>query len=287
MKKTAPDAYQLATKKLIKQTLVVLTIVLITGISLSGYAILKMRSNKNSALAQATATPQVLSETTPPFVATPFPTATPNSSSSASPSSTPSLSPSLTPSLSPSSTPSPTPQPSTDQLTLNPESVLEGYQSNNNTGDLGKELRIGRNSQAITRSFLSFNLQSLAPNKPVVNAMLRLFQVKTDGNPYTSGGELKIDHITYGDTLDNSDYAASSLVSSFATVSNNSDKTWKEVDVTNLVKNDLQNNRKHTQYRLHFSIENKEAGQSGTYTYFESSENTLNTNNKPQLVVKY
>jgi len=87
--------------------------------------------------------------------------------------------------------------------------------------------------------------------------------------------------------LDVKDYALAALSSSFATLSNSSQIGWKEVDVTEQVRDDFSNARSFSQFRLHFEKEVTGTNLDGDYVFFESSENTLETGNTPQLLVKY
>lgn len=227
-------------------------------------------------------TPSPLTSPTTSISPSTIPSSTPTTKPSASPS--PTLTPLQSPSLTPSATPVATPNTQQGQ-TLSGQASLDGYQSNNGTGNGGGEIKIGRNTTAVTRGFLSFDISSLK-GKTITSATLRLYQVSQTGTPYTTGGDLKIDHVAYGDTFDSADYSVSSLSSSFATLSNNTTKEWKEVSITEKVKDDLANNRSHTQYRLHLSTETMGGTPSGDYALFESTENTLKTGNTPQILIK-
>ena len=107
------------------------------------------------------------------------------------------------------------------------------------------------------------------------------------GDPYGVGARVMLDHIDYGITLENADYSASSISSSFARLSDNSTIEWKEVNVTDVVRNDLENNRERSQFRLHMAIENIGGTIAGDFIYFESANNSEGTGNTPKLVVEY
>ena len=129
------------------------------------------------------------------------------------------------------------------------------------------------------------NLSNLPSNATIESATLRLYQEKVVGNPYGVGGSLKIDHLAYGNSLGNEDYGASSISSSFITLTDNAVIEWKDADVADALKNDLSNGRDKSQYRIHFSTES--TGTSSDLVYFESADNSQGTGNLPQLVVKY
>ena len=134
---------------------------------------------------------------------------------------------------------------------------------------------------------MSFDISDVPSNADIKEATLRLYQAKIIGNPYGVGGSIKIDHLTYGDTLDNADYGAAALSSSFITLTNNAVVEWKDANVTDAVRDDLTNARSRSQFRIHFQIENTGGNVNGDFAYFEASENIMSTGNTPQLVVKY
>lgn len=116
---------------------------------------------------------------------------------------------------------------------------------------------------------------------------MRLYQAKIIGAPYTAGSSVKVDHLDYGNSLENADYSASSLSSSFATLTSNPVIEWKDADVTDQLKEDLANNRQRSQYRIHLAVEDIGGDVTGDFAYFESANNSEGTGNTPQLVVKY
>ncbi len=139
----------------------------------------------------------------------------------------------------------------------------------------------------VTRGFVSFNLADIPEGVTITKATLRLYQTKTVGNPYGVGGNLKVDHLTYGNSLEDADYAAAALLSSFATLTNNDSVEWKDVDVTEALKNDVSENRSRSQFRIHFEIENTGGDVTGDFAYFEAADDSEGTGNTPQLVVNY
>lgn len=149
------------------------------------------------------------------------------------------------------------------------------------------EIRAGRNANLVTRGFVSFEISDIPQDASIQNATLRLYQAKIIGNPYGAGGSIKIDHLTYGETLDNSDYAAPALSSSFVNLTSNATVEWKDADVSQKVKDDVANARSTSQFRIHFQTEVTGGDVTGDFAYFEAKENTQNTGNTPQLVVKY
>jgi hypothetical protein len=203
--------------------------------------------------------------------------------------------PSITPTSTASGTLTPTkkvtststPTPIIKQKTISATESLDGFRSSNAGGNNSVDIRAGRNSNLVTRGFVSFDLSEVPAGADIQSANLRLYQTDTDGNPYAVGGALKIDHLNYGDSLDNSDYSSAAILSSFATLTTNNVVEWKDADVTSQVKDDIATGRSRSQFRIHFTTEVKGGDVTGDFAYFESAENDEGTGNTPQLVIKY
>jgi len=228
--------------------------------------------------------------TAPAEELTPTPTveATPTLEPSPSPTPTPTKKPTPTPTLKPTPTPTPTPTPvPTEEQTLKSTSSLDGFRSSNGGGNATIEVRSGRNVNLITRGFVSFDLTSLPSGITIEKATLKLFQTSITGNPYGIGGNFLIDHLDYGDSLENDDYNRASLSSNIGTLSSNANLEWKELEVTDRVKDDLNNSRTRSQFRLHFTTENIGGDVTGDFANFESGDNSTGTGNLPQLVIRF
>ena len=195
----------------------------------------------------------------------------------------------ISPTKKPTVTPKPTltPTPVVKQKTLSSNTSLDGFQSSNGGGNKTLEIRAGRNVNLVTRGFVSFDLSEIPAGAVIKEVNLRLYQAKIIGNPYGVGGSLKIDHINFGDSLDNPDYGLAALSSSFITLTSNNVIEWKDAIVTDQVKDDLANARSRSQFRIHFQTENTGGDVTGDFAYFEAAENNMATGNSPQLVVKY
>ena len=218
----------------------------------------------------------------------PTPTPTPEAISP-TPTEEPKTTGSPTPTKKPTSTPTPTltPTPASQTMTLSAAASLDGFQSSNGGGNTGIEIRAGRNSNLITRGFVSFDISGIPSGKIIDSATLRLYQTSITGNPYGVGSSLKVDHLDYGSTFENADYSAGSISSSFGTLTANATIEWKDLDVLDRLKNDISAGRTRSQYRLHFAIENIGGDVTGDFANFESANNSTGSGNTPQLVVKY
>lgn len=182
---------------------------------------------------------------------------------------------------------SPTPFKPSKSKILKSQPLLDGFRTSNLGGDNSTDIRAGRNENLITRGFLSFAIDEIPSESIILEARLKLYQVRVVGKPYSNLGNLLIDHLTFGNTLDANDYSIPALILDFKTLSDNESIGWKEVDVTPLLKDDIANARSNSQFRIHFEKEVKGGGVSGDFVYFESANNSEGTNNLPQLLVKY
>lgn len=203
------------------------------------------------------------------------------------PTATPTLTPTPISTVSATISPTITPTPEIKTKTLSSEALVDGFRASNGGGNYGLDIRAGRNLYLVARGFISFDLSEIPEGATITEATLRLYQYKIEGDPYGVGGELKVDHLDYGDSLTDEDYAAAALLSSFTTLTNNPTIEWKAISVTDQLKDDLANDRERSQFRIHFATENTGGSPTGDFTYFESADNSGATNNTPQLIVKY
>lgn len=287
------DGFTAATKRLVKKTLIIFTIV-------SGIVTIAAFMTIKKILAPRTPNPEVASaieeRVTPKPTDTPFEVATPLPTPIVTPSTAPtetplptysppihvSATPTASPTIAPTPTPTSAPSPQSGK-TITSQLSLDGFQSSNGIGTANSEIKVGRNNSSITRGFLSFDISSVPSS--VNKATLKIYQQGTVGAPYVIGTEIKIDHLNFGSTFEASDYTTSSISSSFATISNTSAQGWKEVEVTQQIKSDKIAGRTRTQFRLHLSIEQQGGSQTGDYALFESGENFLKTGNVPSLII--
>ena len=217
---------------------------------------------------------------------------TPTPELSPSPTSTPPPVSRSTPTPTITLTPSPTPKPLQEKI-INSAPELDGFRSNNGGGNEVIEIRAGNGPmvgsppyELVIRGFLSFSLGDIPGGGTVEKATLRIYQARLAGNPYAADNELIVDHLNYGTTLDDADYNRTALSSNIGTITKNAALEWKDLDVTDEVKNDWANDRSRSQFRIRFSSETDGNG-SEDIAYFEAAENTEGTGNTPQLVIQY
>ncbi len=282
------DPYSQAISGLVKKTLIIVGVFVVLGIVGVGFLLIKTSGKKTSSKAEPSASPEVLSvqqeSSTPPQPSNspiPSPTRSATSIPSASPSVTasPSTAPSMTPTIMPTTSPSSTPQ----SKTINADAALDGYIDGVGKFTTSGDIRVGSSTNAAIRGFLSFDITSI--NMPQFkSAKFRIFQSSVKNNPYTTGQDIRVDLVNYGGSLDPGDYSTASVTPSFAILSTSNSQGWKELDISQIVKQTRESGRSTLQLRLHFTIESQGDEK---YASFESGENTLKTNNIPQLIVEY
>lgn len=140
---------------------------------------------------------------------------------------------------------------------------------------LSSELTVGdgldwESNPISTRAFLSFSLDSLNGLGALISsARLRVYQLLSVGDNQSdvfpifsdSTYSCKIDHITYGDDLDESDWTAGdpgdsrTIQAGFGTISDSTSVGFRDIDVLSCIREDVHSGRPRSQYRLRFEIE--------------------------------
>jgi len=164
---------------------------------------------------------------------------------------------------------------------------LDGYRSSNNGGSNTVEIWIGRNNIATFRGFVSFDLKSLPSNITIEKATLKMRQMGIVGKPYIIGGNVVVDHLDYGTSLDATDYNRAAIKTHIGVLSDNDTFEEKNLEVTDSVKNDLYYKRGRSQYRLRFATETIGGKSSGDIVYFDPEENLYQNHQPPQLEITF
>src|SRR3990170_7844202 len=140
-----------------------------------------------------------------------------------------------TPKISPRATPagSPSPTPPLKTISLSATKGLDGFVATNGAANVSSDIRAGRNKYLVTRGVLGFDLK-LPRKANLASAILRLYQTKVVGNPYLTLGDLKIDFIDLGESIEAEDYANPAEVLSFAALSSDNKIGWRQVDVSEI-----------------------------------------------------
>lgn len=157
--------------------------------------------------------------------------------------------------------------------------------------------------EVFMRSYLSFDLEDLSNPDPslITQAIIGIYQFDCSGNSQLGvypiwnvvGGDTHfcvLDHINYGGSLDLGDWTAGdpgdpqTLQTNIGIISDNAVVEYKTMDVTQYVKEDLNQGRTYNQYRLRFTID-RDFDNLNDLLRFKSGNTLLG--NMPYLIVYY
>jgi hypothetical protein len=164
---------------------------------------------------------------------------------------------------------------------------LDGYRSSNGGGSATVDIWVGRNNVATFRGFVSFDLKPLPSNITIEKATLKMYQFGRIGKPYVIGGNVVVDHLDYGSSLESTDYNRVAIKLHVGVLADNDTFGEKQLEVTDSVTNDLYYKRENSQYRLRFATETIGGNPSGDITWFLPEENIYYNNKPPQLEITF
>jgi len=160
--------------------------------------------------------------------------------------------------------------------------VVNGIDVFNNTDPTAGDNAVGNSPD---RGFYSFEIQSIPAGATIVSATLRAYQTSVIGDPYTTLGNVIVDHLDYGAALNASAFDAAALASNIGTLSSTPTLEYKALDVTASVVADRAAARARSQFRLRFSPLELGPGFANRLAVFDVG--TGAGANPPQLVVVY
>jgi hypothetical protein len=131
-----------------------------------------------------------------------------------------------------------------------------------------------------TRGFLTFDLSTIPAGKTVRTANLKLVQFDVQGSPYTDLGDLVVDHLLFGNSLDAADFSFPPLVSAFAVLSQDPAPGVRLVNVLQRVRADIEAGRTMSQFRLRFSTQDGDNDNLQDFAMFNDSEE-----NPPPIII--
>ena len=251
---------------------VLIGLLIIAGISGAAFILGKRFSSTPSP--EPSSTPEITATQTPEALPSTSPTPTPKGT----PTSTPK--PTVSPTPKPTVTPTPTPTPTPKTLTLAATAALDGWRASNGGSNWDYPyIQAGHNSTLTERGFESFDISSIPSGAVIDSATMRLYQSEVVGNPYSSS--LIVDHVNYGTSTSATPYDGSPIATNIGTLTTNSVVEWKDIVVTDSVKNDISNSRTRAQFSIRFATE---ATGVDAWARFTSADGSGNT---PQLVIRY
>jgi hypothetical protein len=137
------------------------------------------------------------------------------------------------------------------------------------------------------RQFFSFDLTALPDNAEVQIAELRLNQAAATATSYTELGNVLVDHMDYGASLDTLDYNRTALTAAYGTLSTTVTLGVKALTVTTAVQADRNAGRTRSQYRIRFETSGNNDGTSDYAQFTDGEGSTPAPDSLPRLVIVY
>ena len=180
-------------------------------------------------------------------------------------------------------------------VTLTSQAALDGFRANNGGGNNTVDIRAGNGAmfgspsqELVVRGFMSFDLSSITATAQVQSIQLRFYQVSVTGTPYAKLGNLLLQHVDYGSTLNDAAFDTPVLHSAILAPHTGAGE-WYDITSSTIgdwIESDLAAGRTRTQLRLQFSTETDGDGLQDTVS-FESGENYSGTGNLPHVTITY
>jgi hypothetical protein len=181
-----------------------------------------------------------------------------------------------------------------ETVVLKSVGTLDGYWLNDGTGSNDQDILVGNGEQVdpfgelVARGFLSFDVSSIPATATIEGVELRFFQKAVQGNPYDKLGNLVLEHVYYGSSLNDSAYdtpafasadiAAQSLPGAWYILANPTVTSWAELN--------LAAGRPQFQLRLQFRRETDGDGAEDWISIVPGG-GALGSRNQPQLTITY
>lgn len=180
----------------------------------------------------------------------------------------------------------------TETLTIVATSSLDGWVTSSGAVQTAAGGPMTGDADALTpgvsfRQFYSFDLSGVPAGAEVELATLRLYQASSAGTPYTSLGNVVVDHVNYGALLTAAAFDQTAIASSIGVLSSNATIEYKTLAVTSAVQDDVSIGRARSQFRLRMSIIGSDNDGTNDSVTFSDAELSCCLGQPPQLVITY
>ena len=173
-------------------------------------------------------------------------------------------------------------------VTLPAVAALDGQTSSTGSASPGAALVVGDfSSNASARGHLRFDHSAIPTNAQVVAATLEVFQTVVTATPYADLGNVLVDHVDLGASLDAADHASPALLDSFGTLSTSPVLEGKTLDVTARVRADREAGRTTSDFRLHFAVPTDNDGVQELVIFNDTENNSGTLAQRPRLTLTY
>jgi hypothetical protein len=179
-------------------------------------------------------------------------------------------------------------------VVLRSEAALDGFLLNDGTGSNIQDIIVGNGriaeptGELVSRGFLSFDLADIPAGATIEGVELRFYQKAIQGQPYDKLGNLMLEQIDFGTSLDPGAYDLPALDSAgLATLT--SPNSWYVLSdplITSWVQDTLDHDQARFQLRLRFRQETDGDGEED-WVAIEPGGGLLSSPNTPQLTITY
>jgi pSer/pThr/pTyr-binding forkhead associated (FHA) protein len=181
-----------------------------------------------------------------------------------------------------------------ETITFKSEGALDGYRLNDGSGSNTQDILVGNGElvdpvgELVARGFMSFDLSSIPAGATVESAELRFYQKEIQGDPYTKLGNLLLEHVDYGASLDDSAYNTPAIESAVLDQQRTPGAWYILSDLTlaSWIQSNVEAGRSRFQVRLQFRQET-DGDSSEDWVAIQAGGGVLGSRNSPQLTITY
>ena len=179
-------------------------------------------------------------------------------------------------------------------IALTSESALDGYRLNDGTGSNSKDILVGNGElvnptgELVSRGFMSFDLSDIPAGATIESAELRFYQKEIQGSPYEKLGNLVLEHVYYGASLDDSAYNTPALGTAVLDMET-APQAWyilSDPTIVTWVQSSVETGLSRQQFRLQFSQETDGDGQED-WIAVQGGGGILGSREAPQMIITY
>ncbi len=174
------------------------------------------------------------------------------------------------------------------------EGTLDGYRLNDGSGSNTQDILVGNGElvdpvgELVARGFMSFDVSSIPAGATIQSAELRFYQKEIQGDPYTKLGNLLLEHVDYGASLDDRAYNTPAIESAILDQQRRPGAWYMLSDPTlvSWIQSNVEAGRSRFQLRLQFRQET-DGDTLEDWTAIEAGGGVLGSRNSPQLTITY